>query len=207
MTTLVLVHGWGFDGGVWRQVLARLEGRPAIVADLGFYGRRSLPAIKDPIVVGHSMGFAWALAHLPRPWAAAVAVNAFPRFVAADGFPGVPPRSLALMRRQFAADPKAVTTDFLVRCGVESPDVAGLDAAALADGLAWLAECDQRAALAALNCPWACLAGGRDPIVPEPRSRAGFANLPLDIIADGGHLLPLSHPDAVVAAINTVSSQ
>ena len=207
MTRLVFIHGWGFDGGVWREVLARLEGRPAIVADLGFYGHRALPKVERPLVIGHSMGFAWALAHLPRPWAAAVAVNAFPRFVAADGFPGVPPRSLALMRRQFTVDPNAVTTDFLARCGVSAPDLAGLDPAALAEGLTWLADCDQRAALAELDCPRVALAGGRDAIVPEAMSRAGFPTFPLDIVADGGHLLPLSHPDAVVAAINTVSSQ
>jgi len=206
MTTLFFVHGWGFDGSVWDAVLARLDGRPAVVADLGFRGKPSLAIVERPLVIGHSMGFAWALENIPRPWAGAVAVNAFPRFVAAEGYPGVPARALELMRQQFVVDPLAVAASFLGRCGEASPDLVGLDVARLSDALAWLADCDQRAALVALDCPLLALAGGRDPVVPEPMSLAGFAEYSLDIIAEGGHLLPLTHPDAVVAAINRVSS-
>ena len=204
MTALVLIHGWGFDGAVWDEVAARLGERPRFVADLGFFRRPALPAVERPLVVGHSMGFAWALAHLPRPWAGAVAVNAFPRFVAADGFPGVPSRSLALMRRQFASDPASVTGDFLRRCGATPGELGQIDAGALGAALDWLADCDQRDALAGLDCPLAVLAGERDPIVPKPMSQAGFGDFALEMIAEGGHLLPLSHPDRVVAAITRI---
>jgi len=204
MSTLLFIHGWGFDGGVWSDVLAGLEDFPCAVADLGFFGRPSLPEVERPLVIGHSMGFAWALANLPRPWAGAVAVNAFPRFVAGDGYVGVPGERLAAMRRQFAEDPAKTTATFLARCGVAEPNLADLDDAILGDALAWLEGCDQRDALAALDCPLAVLSGGADPVVRDAMSRAGFAGHDLTMVEGAGHLLPLTHAAAVTAAIRSL---
>jgi len=207
MTTLLFVHGWGFDAGFWQKVIARLPNHTAQPLDLGFYGRPLAPEAERPLVIGHSMGFAWALANLPRPWAGAVAINAFPRFTAAAGFPaGIGPAKLARMRAQFARDPAATTVGFLADMGFSGADIAALAPQPLGAALAWLAECDQREAMAALGCPLLALAGGRDPLVSEAMSRDGFAGHALDILPEGDHLLPFGHPDWVAGRIATFAA-
>ncbi len=208
MTTLVFVHGWGFNARVWDGVIARLDGLDCVAVDLGFRGEGRSAAVRRPLVVGHSMGFAWALATLARPWAGAVAVNAFPRFTrAADFAEGMAPHRLARMRARFADDPAGVTAGFLADCGVAEPDVAGIRPGRLAEALAWLAECDQRAALAGLDCPLLALAGGADPLVSPAMSRAGFAGHDLDFLPEAGHLLPVTHPEALAARIRALATE
>ena len=202
MTTLLFIHGWGFEPGIWHEVVARLDGLDCATVDLGFRGPPRIPAVDRPLVVGHSMGFAWALEHLPRPWAGAVAVNAFPRFTRAADFPdGVPPHRLERMRAQFAEDPAEVVVTFLARLGVVAADPAGIRPVALAAALDWLAECDRRADLAALDCPLLALAGEQDPLITPALSRAGFPAAVLETLPQGGHLLPLTHPDWVAAGL------
>ncbi len=207
MTTLLLIHGWGFDSGIWREVVAGLDGLDCATLDLGFRGPPHIPAVDRPLVVGHSMGFAWALEHLPRPWAGAVAVNAFPRFTRAADFPdGVPPHRLERMQSQFAEDAAEVVVTFLARLGVAEPDADGIRPPALAAALAWLADCDRRAELAALDCPLLALAGGQDPLITPAMSRAAFPAAALKILPDGGHLLPLTHPGWVAGHLRRMAA-
>jgi pimeloyl-[acyl-carrier protein] methyl ester esterase len=198
MKPVLFVHGWGFGPDIWRAVADRIENSACV--DLGFRGDFALPEMERPIVVGHSMGFAWALAHIKRPWAAAVAVNGFPRFTRADDFPeGLQLRPLQRMRTQFATNPAEVTAAFLSRCGMVDPDVTGIRPDPLAEALSWLTECDERQALAALDCPMVALAGGQDPLISPAMSRAGFPGC--QIVEDGCHLLPLTHPERIAALI------
>ncbi|MGE5547925.1 MAG: alpha/beta fold hydrolase [Solirubrobacterales bacterium] len=207
MRTLLFVHGWGFTGGVWTAVANRLPEFRREFVDLGFRGHDLRPTPDSPIVVGHSMGFAWALANIARPWAGAVAVNAFPRFTRCPDFvSGVAPRLVERMVSRFADAPAAVAAEFLSRCGVEDPEAEGLKPEPMGAALSWLASCDERAALAALDCPLVALAGTRDPIVPEPMSREGFAAHPLVLADGGGHLLPLTHPEWVAQQIRLFAS-
>lgn len=202
MTTLLFVHGWGFDAGFWTPVSERLPDFRCEAVDLGFRGPGHHPVVEAPIVVAHSMGLAWALANLARPWAGVVAVNAFPRFTrAADFVSGVGPRLVERMIEKFADSPGTVTADFLRRCGVAAPDTDGLRPGPLGEALRWLAICDQRAALAELECPLVALAGTHDLIVPEPMSREAFARHDLVLADGGGHLLPHTHPDWVAQRI------
>lgn len=208
MRTLVFVHGWGFDAQFWQPVAERLPEFARVFVEFGFRSATPHhPKVPGAIVVGHSMGFAWALANLPRPWAGAIAINAFPRFTRApDYVAGVAPRSLERMLAKFAEEPGTVTTDFLGRCGVESPQVDDIRPGPLGEALTWLAQCDERAALKALECPVLALAGTRDAIVPESMSRDAFAAVPL-VLADGaGHLLPRSHPEWVASQIRLFSA-
>lgn len=203
---LLFVHGWGFDAHLWDGVIARLPGHVCATLDLGFTGHAAHPAVEKPLVIGHSMGFAWALAHLPRPWSGAIAVNAFARFTHAPGFPdGVPDRVIDRMRQQFAVAPDAVLAEFRARCGAPAHEAAGaFETAVLGPALDWLAQCDERAALATLPCPIAALAGDLDPIVPPAMSRASFVGLPLAFQPDGGHLLPHTHPDRIAKSIEAL---
>jgi pimeloyl-[acyl-carrier protein] methyl ester esterase len=205
MIPILFVHGWGFDAEFWRPVITRLPDHGALAVDLGFFNRPRRPEIaRTPLVVGHSMGFAWALAKLPRPWAGAMAVNGFPRFTAAADFPaGIAPPRLARMRAQFERNPEATTRGFLADVGHSGADLTGLRADLLGDALAFLSACDERKAMAALGCPLLALAGGRDPLVSVAMTRAGFDCCDLDILDEGDHLLPLGHADWVAARIAT----
>ena len=200
MTTLLCVHGWGFGPGFWDSLLERLPDLEAERVDMGFYGTPHLPQVSRPLVVAHSMGLAWALAHIPRPWAGLLAINAFARFTRAQHFiEGVAPRMIERMQSRFAAEPQAVTADFLSRCGIDNPQTGGIDPEPLGESLGWLGRCDERTSLLMLACPRMALAGVNDPIVPPAMSTASFPPEELVLAEGAGHLLPLTHPDWVAA--------
>lgn len=207
--TLIFVHGWGFDSSFWQPVAELLPEFARVFVDFGFRAQPAHhPKVPGAIVVGHSMGFAWALANLPRPWAGAVAVNAFPRFTRSPDFvSGVAPRMVERMVSRFTEDPAAVTADFLRRAGVEQPNVDDIHSNTLGEALEWLANCDERAAMRELECPILALAGTRDSIVPEAMSREAFASVPLVLAEGADHLLPQSHPDWVASQIRLFSAQ
>lgn len=206
MTTVVLVHGWGCDARLWDAVRARLDPAVQVVTiDFGYFGAAlPAPSFDEPVLaVGHSLGALWWLTQDAIPWRRLLCIDGFPRFTATDGYPGVAPRVLERMRKQFAADPAAVLADFLARCGLPSPSSLP-DHARLADGLAQLAERDGRATLAArVDDVWA-LAGTADPIVPRALTTAAFAGLPAghrDWVDAPGHALPLTAPERCAAWI------
>lgn len=208
MTTLLCVHGWGFAAGFWDELLERLPDFAAERVDLGFYGAPRMPVVKRPLVVAHSMGLAWALAHIPRPWAGVLAINSFARFTRAQHFiEGVAPRMVERMLTRFAAEPQAVTADFLGRCGLAAPDVSAIDPAPLGESLGWLGRCDERTSLLMLACPRLALAGLNDPIVPKEMSVASFPANELVLAEGAGHLLPLTHPDWVAAQLRQLAAR
>jgi len=208
---ITLVHGWGYDATLWREVLPLLDGLDVEVADLGFFGRASLPSTgaAPRIAVGHSLGALWWLALTDLPWTQLVAINGFPRFTAADDFPqGVAARVLERMRKRFGTAPAAVLADFQSACGATGPALP-IDTLPLQQGLATLAEADARTALAKRSADVFSLAARRDAIVPAAMSEAAFAALPaghLRWIDDGGHLLPLTHARDCAALIRAVAS-
>lgn len=205
---LLAVHGWGFDAGFWMPVLERLPDFRGDCVDMGFYGRPKRPKVPRPLILAHSMGLAWALANIPRPWAGLLAVNAFPRFTRATTFiDGVPPRLVERMLARFDEAPQQVTADFLLRCGIQSPDVSMIAAEPLKESLSWLARCDERTALRMLPCPVLALAGTGDPIVPQGMSLASFAPEDLILAEGGGHLLPLTHPDWVASQVRLLAAR
>lgn len=205
---LLAVHGWGFDSGFWMPVLERLPDFRGDAVDLGFYGRPRRPKVPRPLILAHSMGLAWALANIPRPWAGVLAVNAFPRFTRSPDFvDGVPPRLIERMLARFDEAPAQVTADFLSRCGIAEPVVDGFAPEPLKESLAWLARCDERSALRMLTCPVQALAGTNDPIIPQGMSTAGFAAETLILAEGGGHLMPLTHPDWVASQIRLFAAR
>lgn len=196
---ITLVHGWGYDASVWREVVPLLDGLDVEVADLGFFGRPSLPqACAAPrIAVGHSLGALWWLALTDLPWRKLVAITGFPRFTAAPDFPhGVAPRVLERMRKRFATAPGDVLADFQAACGGQGPAMPS-DSAPLADGLARLAETDGRARLAERAQHIFALHAHDDAIVPAAMAEAAFGVLPPAQrigLSNGNHLLPLTRP-------------
>ncbi len=205
--TLVFVPGWGFDANFWMPVAEHLPEFARVFIDFGFYGAPpQMPKVPGALVVAHSMGFPWALANMPRPWVGAVAVNGFPRFTRSSDFvSGVAPRTIERMLTRFPQAPAEVLTQFLSRCGVESPRIEGFSSERLGEMLTWLAECDERANLATLDCPILALAGTRDPLVSKAMSVASFAAHALVLAEGGGHLLPQEFPEWVAGQIRQFS--
>ncbi|MFA7268481.1 MAG: hypothetical protein WC073_03980 [Sterolibacterium sp.] len=211
---ITLVHGWGYDATLWRDVLPLLDGLDVETADLGYFGPSVLPAPCDMprIAVGHSLGVLWWLALSDLPWTTLVAINGFARFTAAPDFPqGVAPRVLERMSKRLRETPAEVLVDFRVACG-HAGDVGTPfpgDTAALEHGLATLARADGRAALQRRQTDVVALAARDDAIVPAAMSAAAFAALPagrLRWVENGGHLLPLTQPHACAALIRAAAS-
>lgn len=192
------LHGWGFDGSVWAQVVALLGEFDCRVDDRGYFGQ-PCAVEQGTIAVGHSFGAMRALA-APHDAKALVAINGFDRFAAAPDFPGVPARVIARMRDRFEGEPDAVLADFRHRLG--APPAPPLrDGAALRHDLAMLASDDGRGRCAV---PVLALHAADDPLLPAALQDAAFAAagaVERVTLASGGHLLPLTAPEACAAAI------
>jgi len=177
MSRMLLVHGWAFDPALWQPLRAALPGHAWFALDLGYFGpaRLELPPALD-LVVGHSFGCLWAMAHPDLAGIPLVAVNGFPRFTAAEAFPhGTPPRVLERMLRRLQDAPGEVLEAFHARCGT---------------------------ALRAFPArqPILACAAEDDPLVAPALARQAFAR-GLRMLPGGGHALPLTRPGALARVI------
>jgi pimeloyl-[acyl-carrier protein] methyl ester esterase len=189
----VLVHGWGFHAGIWADVAAHLDGADITLIDLGFVaggpkGETEWPP--DAIAVGHSLGLLWLLRQEKGSFRALVSVQGFDCFGC-----HVAPSRIAALKRGLEREPHATLQAFWRSCGAagfalpEALNVAGLD-----EGLDWLMHWDARTAKDELRCPVLALAARDDAIVPPSMSEAIWHHVGLTWSADGGHVLPMSHP-------------
>lgn len=208
MTAIVLVHGWGYDAGIWDAVRARLSAEAATI-DFGYFGTpvtvAPAPTFTEPVIaVGHSLGVLWWLSQSDIRWRKLLAINGFPRFTeTTDYAPAVAPRVLTRMRQQFERNPAAVLADFHTRCGGHAP--AGTPhIERLAAGLDALSSWDGRATLAARRADIVALAGTQDPIVPAAMSAMAFGTV--ESIDAPGHLLPITHPELCAAWIERLAA-
>ncbi|MFN3883404.1 MAG: alpha/beta fold hydrolase [Rhodocyclaceae bacterium] len=220
MTTIVLLHGWGYDASLWDAVRARLPKHLAVeTLEFGYFGAERMkvgaegasngggPAVGGGVAtastagtahsidlaVGHSLGALWWLTQAPNEWRRLLCINGFPRFTETSGYaPAIAPRVLSRMQQQFLRDPSAVLAEFHARCGGHAP--AGKpNIERLATGLDALAEWDGRATLAARRADVVALAGTHDPIVPAAMSTMAFGAV--EFVDAPGHLLPITHPE------------
>jgi pimeloyl-[acyl-carrier protein] methyl ester esterase len=194
---LVLVHGWGFNAGFWRGVLNHLPGATTTLVDLGFIGEdpectEDWP--QDAVAVGHSLGVLWLLHQ------AATKGCSFGGLVSIQGFDcfrcHVPRSRVAAMRRELKRDAGATLNTFWDACGTEAfaPKEA-LNVDRLDQGLGWLMDWDARAAKKGLACPTLALAARDDAVVPPAMSEAIWPDDMIHWSPDGGHVLPLRHPE------------
>ncbi|MGE5468080.1 MAG: alpha/beta fold hydrolase, partial [Ignavibacteria bacterium] len=119
------------------------------------------------------------------------------------------PRVLDLMCRRFAQSPAEVLADFQQACGGAGPALPA-DCGPLAAGLDELSRLDARARWTARAGDIRLLAGRRDAIVPPALSDAAanaLSNHHARWVDDGGHLLPITHPEACAALIREVASE
>jgi pimeloyl-[acyl-carrier protein] methyl ester esterase len=193
---ILLVHGWGLNAALWREVVPLLVPHEALCLDLGFVrggpkGWGELPA--DAICVGHSFGLLWLLKHGPRPMRALISVAGVDCFSAC-----LPLDPLAAMKAGLDRNPAAQMHAFWRACGLDAdfslPEF--LDVATLKAGLDWLATWDERDRRRTLDVPILALATRDDRIVPEAATRAiwGDESSRLRWRETGGHALPLTAP-------------
>lgn len=208
-TALFLVHGWGFTPAFWQPVRQRLASVPATALDFGFFGppdMTSRPAGQH-VAVGHSLGALWLLLNPPANCVGMLLINGFARFGATADYPqGIPPRVIERMARGLDHNPDDVVATFRSRAGIATPAPGAARAERLAWALSVLRDADARdvceAEQAADLPPIRVLAGNQDPIVPPAMTEASFqGHVPVEWVSDGGHLLPLTHPDRCAAAI------
>ncbi|WP_294532481.1 alpha/beta hydrolase [uncultured Rhodoblastus sp.] len=198
---LVFIHGWALGPAIWDLVGPRLEKFPQARVDLGYFGAAGAPAalsdaFSDPrpgdILVGHSAGFLWGLRQRPD-WAGAVAINSFSRFcLDARGRGCVQLAQLRAMRTALARDADQSVKNF--RAFIAAPPPGPANAAALAEGLALLADFDAAPQLG--NRPLCVLAARDDVLAPlsEAENLARTAGGTLALSAKGGHGLPWTAP-------------
>jgi pimeloyl-ACP methyl ester carboxylesterase len=225
VTTVVLVHGWGYDAGVWDAVRTRLA--PALrvaTLDWGFFGAPVTvpPAPTSPqgagrhavavpsmardsaqpntfpepvIAVGHSLGALWWLAQADIPWRRLLCINGFPCFTEAADY--APAVAPRLLARMQAqfARDPAAVLADFHARCGGHAPAGAPEVERLAAGLAALATWDGRAALAARRADVFALAGTDDPIVPAAMSAMAFAGGHLATVDAPGHLLPLTHAE------------
>ncbi len=189
----VLVHGWGFHAGIFADFISYLEGAEVTLVDLGFVAggpRAASQWPKDAIAVGHSLGLLWLLERGGGRFRALVSVQGFDCFCC-----HVAPSRLAALKRGLEREPGETLQAFWRSCGASGfalPEA--LNVARLDQGLDWLMNWDARKARQDLACPVLALAARDDVIVPPSMSEAIWGE---SIIwsPDGGHVLPLKHPD------------
>jgi pimeloyl-[acyl-carrier protein] methyl ester esterase len=184
--TLLFLHGWGFDAGLWDALAGELSAYRIVRWDRGYFGEKAEAEVEPPFAaIGHSLGAMMLANFLPHD-VPLVAINGFDHFVGDDA---VAPRVLERMRSRFAEDPAEVLRDFRQRCGAPSPPEE-MDEARLGADLALLGS--RRVASAPLST--LSLQGGRDPILPESLRERVFPGAERATHAQAGHLLPITHP-------------
>lgn len=190
---VVLVHGWGFNAGIWADVLGHLQDVDITLVDLGFIAGG--PAGQDDwpegaVAVGHSLGVLWLLERWRGRFKGLVSIQGFDRFC-----PHVPPARVAALKRGLARDPGGTMQAFWRSCG--APNFAApeaLNVARLDEGLDWLMHWDAESVKADLQCPVLALGSRDDAIVPAAMTEAIWQGQNVVWSPDGGHVLPMRHP-------------
>lgn len=185
--TLLLLHGWGFDASLWDALAERLAHYRILRWDRGYFGPPAEPPVEPPFVaVGHSLGAMLLADRLPSD-VPLIAINGFDHFT---GEGAVPARVVERMRLRLTGAADAVVTEFRARCGAPPARSASI-VPRLADDLALLAT--HRAAASHRRC--LALHGNVDPILPGTLRETAFPGSLRATHVDGGHLLPVTHPD------------
>jgi pimeloyl-[acyl-carrier protein] methyl ester esterase len=189
----VLVHGWGFHGGIWTDFVGHLQEAGTTLVDLGFVAGGPKSAgewPQDSIAVGHSLGLLWLLQQGGSRFRGLVSVQGFDCFCC-----HVPPSRVAALKRGLEGDAIATLERFWRSCGASGfalPQTLNIER--LGEGLDWLMRWDARKAKDGLDCPVLALASRDDPIVPQAMTEAVWQGADIVWSPDGGHVLPLRHP-------------
>lgn len=231
---LVFIHGWGSSSAIWQAVCERLPGDHWRLDLPGFGRAPAEPVDWDAILdelaerlpvkavlVGWSLGgilaTRFAQRH-PEKLAGLVTLATNACFVANDEWPNaMAPTTFNQFASDFAEDPAATWLRFCALQGQgdrqrkavtlalraqDQPDPSAMPA--WRQGLNWLAQLNNRAALQSLALPSLHIFGEGDALVPAAAAgetaRLGRAQV---VVLEGtGHALPVSQPEAVARLIH-----
>lgn len=220
---IVLVHGLNSDGGVWRAVFDRLtaDGHDVVVAQLPLTSveddvaavRRAVQAQAGPVVlVGHSYGgMVISQAGTDPKVQALVYVAAFQPEVGESlaqlnaSVPAkLPPDAVQVFEDGFyLVEPEAWIRD--VATGLPEADARFTAMSQAASNTAIFAY--EAEAAAWHDTPtWAAIATADRAVAPELQRRMAERAGATIVEIEGGHLLPMSHPDGVAGLIEEAAS-
>lgn len=225
---LVFLHGWGSGSGIWRGLAQQLPGEhlfidlPVAPVELDAWLDELAARLPQRVVlIGWSLGGALATRFAARhegQVAGLITMACNPRFVADASWPAAMPAStFTTFCAQFLQQPQATFARF---CALQAqgdgrrkqvtqqlraqpaPDANNVKA--WQQGLNWLAQLDNRAALAQLQVPSLHIYGANDALVPLAVS-ASVAQLKLarvEQLEGCGHAVPLVQEKWLPALIN-----
>ena len=172
------------------------------------------------LLVGHSLGGMLAARLAAQPGqdriAALLTIAANGSFVQRGDWPGMPPQVFADFCASLAAAPESTWEKF---CGLQARGDSAVRAllkqlkswrpqaigSAWGRALATLGQLDNRALLAEIAVPALHLFGQRDALVPAAAAQQLAAQkLPVEVLADCGHALQVSHPQLVAQKIRAL---
>ena len=215
---LVLVHGWAHQGATFTPLLSELPGYRLLLPDLPGHGASApidnnglqgwTEALQEWLVATvdrpcHLLG--WSLGgtlllnllqtqDLPFPVRTLTLVSATPRFIASDGWPGMPMKQMRLLKSGLRRSPEEALSAFdrlLVPNPKDTPlrTTQGGDIPSLLDGLDILQETDLRSALEQIDLPVLQIHGSKDRVVPlEAAQKISGALASQTTWLDSGHL-------------------
>ena len=232
---VVLLHGVGLRAEAWNRQIDALRGAHRVIAiDLPGHGDSTLPA-EEPdldrltdliaaripgraLIIGHSMGAMLALGlavRHPDKTAGVAALNAVYRRPA-DAAAAVRARAAAL-DGVGVADPSATLARWFG--AARSPERSACEAwlrgvkpagYRMAYGVFAQGDAPADAALAALRCPALFMTGAQEPNSTPAMAPAMAALAPdgcAQIIQDAAHMMPMTHPLAVNAALEGLAAR
>ncbi|MFI9651987.1 alpha/beta fold hydrolase [Guyparkeria halopsychrophila] len=201
----VVAFGWSTFATDWLESTRLEPGRLELAQlETGRQGRAE--SISGPAVwVGWSLGGSLLLEAVRqgriRP-ARLVLIQATPRFLAADGWPGVSHGDWQALRRAAGRHPLAAAVAFRRRFDLPSAPAASEKLAA-ASGLDWLARLDLRSELAAIDVPVDIWLAPDDQLVPVdwPQHLDLPGHVHVHRFEQGGHAAWLNHPVALARSL------
>jgi len=237
---VVLLHGWGCNREVWRPLLVHLRpwanvtllDIPGAAPGCGAGTVPGLPELlssildrcpRQAVYVGWSLGGQLAIelaARYPQRVQALVTLCTNPRFVAAEGWPGMDANDLCAFTRSVSTQPAAALQRFDTLQVAGSRQARGLlrqlrtlrrlpPSDTLLAGLALLATLDAREALSSLDQPQLHFFAEEDALVPYTVSNcieSRIANKPaawVQALPDTSHLAPLEVPETLAVAMQS----
>lgn len=201
--TLLFAHGWGFDAGMWDDVIAHLnlpENTVIRRIDLGYTGNPVTPIpvnadSNNTICIGHSLGAALLLQNIRNP-AGMIAINGF------DHFCGhIPASDIDAMQNNLRRNMTLQMQGFYRACGVTINPLPSFNRDTLLTGLNTLKTLNVHKALKTLECPVTALLSRNDKVFPYRYGRDIWKNTDMVTHANGGHCLPLTDPAFCAAHI------
>ncbi len=200
---LTFIHGWGMDNRVWGKLLTHFPEEKIRFINLCFTNNiipskvegslHSLSVGRDDkaIYITHSLGTMWALKHHYHDMAGLITINGFTNFT-----DFIDKRILRSMQKHLKRNPNILMNEFWDNISLPSDlrsDNLNIDR--LYEGLEWLINWDVEPELKALQVPILSLAGNKDPLLSNKMLEKQLLSTNININENGGHILPLTHPE------------